>query len=160
MSSKFGRKRLGISLGVVAAVVVSAVAIAYWTSSGGGSGTASVGTDNGVTIGNFAFGGALYPGHNTGVTFDIVNSSSTSKAKVGKVVADTAAGPNGITGLPSGCSASDFHFGDVTVNTEIAEGATLSSVAGTLSMDNTAANQDACKNASPVVHLTTDNSGI
>jgi hypothetical protein len=47
----------------------------------------------------------------------------------------------------------------VTVNTEIAASGSTSST-GTLSMDDTSANQDACKSASPVLHLKVDNSGL
>jgi hypothetical protein len=160
---KLIKSKKGIALlATLAVAVVAAVgAYAYWTASGTGSGTASVGTDAGVTINNFGFSGALYPGHSVTVTFDIVNNSANTKAKVGKVVADTSGGnTNGISGLPVGCSAADFHFADVTVNTEIGESATDSGVTGTLSMDDTAVNQDACKNAAPVLHLKTDNSGI
>lgn len=160
------RKKLTIGAGVLAALMVGTVAFAYWTSSGTGSGTAAVGTDSGVTIavqpftGGPANNGTLYPSHNVTVNFTITNNSANTPVKVGKVVADTSGGnTNGISGLPTGCLAADFHFADVTINTEIADGATITG-SGTLSMDDTAVNQDACKGAAPVLHLKTDNSGI
>jgi hypothetical protein len=158
-SSKFTKKRVLTTLSVVGILAIAAVAFAYWTASGTGSGTASVGSDSGVTINNVAFDGDLYPGHEVTVTFDVVNGSADAKAKVEKVIADVGEGTNGISGLPAGCSADDFHFSDVSVDTEIDESATVPAE-GTLAMDNTSVNQDACKDAAPVLHLTTDNSGI
>ncbi|HZV76031.1 MAG TPA: hypothetical protein VFF79_20155 [Conexibacter sp.] len=156
---KLMRKRILVPVVVIAAFAVAGVAVAYFTASGTGSGTASVGTDSGVTITGVSFDNTLYPGGSTNVRYTITNSSSNTPAKVGKVVADTSAGTNGITGLPVGCNASDFSFADVTVNTEIAAGGTLNET-GTLRFADTGANQDACKAASPVLHLKVDNSGI
>jgi hypothetical protein len=74
---------------------------------------------------------------------------------VGKVV---QSGP--VTGLPVGCLAADFSFADVTLNESVAASGNGPNHTGTLLMANTASNQDACKNSSPVLHLTTDNSGL
>jgi len=157
------RLRHKVLLVVVAGVAVGGLAtaaFAYWTASGTGSGTASVGTDSGVAIQNVAFSGSLYPGGAVTVTFDIHNGSANAPVKVGNVVADEGAGTHGITGLTGGCLATDFTFDPVTVNAEIAAGATQTSVTGTLHMADTGINQDACKTETPVLHLTTDNSGI
>ena len=134
-------------------------AFAYFTSQGSGSGSGSVGTGTSVSIDSIAFSGALYPGGSTSVSFVLKNGSSSSPVKVGKVVADPAGGTNGISGLPTGCSAADFHFADVSVNQEIAKGGQLAG-SGTLSMDDTGVNQDACKGASPVLRLKVDNTGL
>ncbi len=156
---KLMRKRILVPVAAIAALALAGIAFAYFTASGTGSGTASVGTDSGVAIGSVSFDSTLYPGGSTNVRYTITNSSSNTPAQVGKVVADTSAGTNGITGLPVGCSASDFSFGDVTVNAEIPAGRSVSG-SGTLSFADTGANQDACKGASPVLHLKVDNSGI
>ncbi len=152
---RFSRKTIAILAVSAAAVIAALGAYAYWTASGTGSGTASVGTDDGVSISNVSFGGAsLYPGEDVTVTFDVVNDSADAPVKVDKVVQDGA-----VTGLPTGCSAADFSFDDVTINHEFAASESQS-YSGTLSMANTTVNQDACKNASPVLHLKTDNSAI
>ncbi|MGB2711422.1 MAG: hypothetical protein WBC33_07880 [Conexibacter sp.] len=156
---KLMRKRVLIPVAAVMALAIAGVAVAYFTSSGTGSGTASVGTDAGVTISPVTVNATLYPGGSSSVDFTVNNTSADTSAKVDKVVADTAAGTNGITGLPAGCDAADFHFGDVTVNADIAASGSASA-SGTLSMDNTSANQDACKGASLTLHLKVDNSGI
>ncbi len=151
---KLMHKRVLIPVLAIAALAFAGVAYAYFTSSGTGSGTASVGTDAGVTISPVTFDSTLFPGSSTAVHFTVNNTSADTSAKVDKVVADGA-----VTGLPAGCLAADFHFADVSVGATIAPGGTASG-SGTLSMDNTAANQDACKGAAPVLHLKVDNSGI
>jgi hypothetical protein len=158
MRKLFARKRT-LVLALVAVLALSAGAFAYWTAQGTGSGTASVGTDSGVSISPVSFTGTLYPGGSVPVSFTVNNLSANATAKVDKVVADTSAGTNGITGLPAGCNASDFHFADVSVNYEIEKSGSKAG-SGTLTMDNTSVNQDACKLASPVLHLKVDNSGI
>ena len=90
-------------------------AYAYWTASGTGSGTATVGTDSGVRIVVDNIGAALYPGGSATVTFHVHNDSTTTAVTVAKVVQD---GP--VTDLPVGCLAADFSFGDVTLNESVA----------------------------------------
>jgi hypothetical protein len=156
---KLMRKRILIPVAAVVALAFAGVALAYFTSSGTGSGTATVGRDSGVTISPVTIDGPLYPGGQSTVHFTINNTSSDTAVRVGKVVADLSAGVNGISSLPAGCSAADFHFGDVVVGTEIAARGTAAST-GTLSMDNTSANQDPCQGASPILNLKVDNTGL
>lgn len=154
------RKKVLVPLIALLALAVTGAAIAYWTTSGTGSGTATVGTDTAVTITPITFSGKLYPGGSATVSFTVNNTSASAPVKIDKVIADTSGGnTNGISGLPAGCLAADFHFAPVTVNAEIAPSGTQGGT-GTLSMDDTAVNQDNCKNASPVLHLKVDDSGI
>lgn len=139
----------------VAFAMAAVGAYAYWTAAGTGSGTAAVGSDNGVDVVVTSTGSALYPGGSATITFHIHNNSTSSSAKVGKVVQDGV-----VTGLPSGCLASDFSFGDVTLNEEVAASGNGTNHTGTLSMANTSSNQDNCKNASPVLNLKTEASGV
>lgn len=151
------RKRTrAIVFGLVAAIVVAGAAIAFWTSSGTGQGTATVGTDSGLPISAVTFGNTLYPGGKSPVSFTITNSSANSAITVAQVAADTSFGATGVTGLPGGCSAADFTFPTYTVNQSIPAGGTLNvtvPTAGGLAFANTGSNQDACKGASPVLHL-------
>ncbi len=176
------RKKLA-AIAIVAGVGLAAsAAFAYWTAQGTGSGTAGVGTDSGVSITGVNFDGpdagsgndTLYPGHSVPVHFTVNNLSANSDVVVEDVVADEGAlddngtpldssddffpWPNGISGLPSGCSNLDFHFAAVTLDERIAESASTTG-AGTLQMDDTDSNQDACKLATPTLHLKVDNSG-
>jgi hypothetical protein len=158
---KLTRKRILLPVvAVAAALAVAGAALAFFTASGTGSGTGSVGTDAGISIDPVTITGTLYPGGSATVSFTVNNLSTSTKVKVGQVVADTSGGnTNGISSLPAGCSASDFHFDPVTVNSELDPSGTAAGQ-GTLSMDNTSVSQNACKGAQPVLHLKVDNSGL
>jgi hypothetical protein len=149
---KHMRKRILVPVAAIMALAVAGIAVAYFTASGTGSGTASVGAAGGITITNVQFDRTLYPGGSTGVSFDIENASTDTPVRVGKVVTDSIR-------TAAGCDAADFSFGDVDVNTEIAAGG-RTSAAGTLSMTNSAANQDACQSTGVELNLRVDNSGI
>lgn len=151
---KLMRKRILIPVAAVAALAITAVAFAYFTSSGTGYGTATVGTDAGVTITGVSFDSTLYPGGSTTVRFTINNTSSNTAVQVGSVVADTSAGTDGITAasLPAGCDASWFSFADVTVNRSIPASGSIDAT-GTLRFNESSTNQDACKGASPTLNL-------
>ncbi len=159
-------KRTWVLVGVVAVVaaMASVGAYAYWTASGTGSGSATVGTDAGVTIDNVLFSGALYPDGSVDVTFDVTNNSSNTAVKVGDIVADASQGTNGISDMSdAGCDEAWFTYSGTTLDTEIAAGDTLNVTVGggTLDMSNElSTNQDACKNATFTLNLVTDNSGI
>ena len=170
---KVTKKKVAAVAVAASAVFATGVAYSFWTAGGGGSGTATIGHDSGVTINPVKFGHVdgedfvdetLYPGHDVTVTFTINNSSADTDVKVGKVIADTTGDDdgdwvNGISGLPDGCSAADFSFEDVDVNASIAASDSITRT-GTLHMENTGDNQDACQDANPVLHLTVDNSGL
>jgi hypothetical protein len=158
---KLMRKRILVPVAAIAALALAGVAFAYFTASGTGSGTATVGSAAGVSIDSVSFDSTLYPGGSTTVRFTVTNSSSSTAVQVAKVVADTSAGTNGISSssLPAGCSASDFTFGDVTVNASIPAGRSVAET-GTLRFADSGRNQDACQGAAPVLNLKVDNSGI
>lgn len=148
------KRRRGIALSVIAALVVAGGAVAYWTASGTGQGTATVGTTSGVTIGGVALPTTLYPGGSTPVNFTITNLSASTGVTIAQVVADTSFGTNGITNLPGGCDPADFSFANLAGPWTIAASGNVSA-SGTLSFANTSSNQDACKSATPVLHLKT-----
>jgi|SRR5215212_2597848 len=153
------RKRILVPVVALAAIAVAGIAVAYFTASGTGSGTASVGAASGITITDVSFDSTLYPGGETVVRFTINNSSADTAVTVDQVVADTDRGTNGITGLPIGCTESDFTFAAVSVNASIPASGSTSST-GTLRFADSGRNQDACQAALPVLHLKVDNSGI
>lgn len=156
---KLMRKRILVPVAAIAALALAGIAFAYFTSSGTGSGTGTVGSDAGVTLDNVSIDSTLYPGNSSNVRFTITNTSSSTAVQVGKVVADTSTYTNGISGLPDGCDPAWFSFGDVTVNASIAASGTLDKN-GTLSFRDSGTSQDACKSATPTLHLKVDNSGI
>lgn len=158
--------RLLKSKRAIAVTVVGALAVigsgigafAYWSTTGTGNGTASVGTATAVTITPITFAATLYPGATTGVTFTVNNPSTTTSVKVGQVVIDTSVAtgaPNGISGLSGNCLAADFVFApSSTLSYTIAPSSSVTDATATLMLKNTALNQDDCKNAAPVLHLT------
>jgi hypothetical protein len=73
---KFTKKRVLIALSVVGTLAVASIALAFWTTSGSGNGSATAGSDAGVTVAGDPANG-IYPGGNVAVTSTVTNSSST-----------------------------------------------------------------------------------
>lgn len=158
---KLMRKRILVPVAAIAALALAGIAFAYFTSSGTGSGNATVGTASDVTITGVSFDSTLYPGGSTTVRFTINNTSTDTAVQVGDVIADTSAGTNGITAssLAAGCDASWFTFDPVTLNTSIPAGRSVPET-GTLHFAESNTNQDACKNGAPTLNLKVDNRNI
>lgn len=156
MSRLLKSRRAKVAVVAIAALAIAASAYAYWTSTGTGSGSASVGSSAALTITDVSIADTLVPGGSSAVSYTVTNNG-TSPVKFSDVIADTPA----ITGLPAGCDAADFTFtpGTPASGTELAaSGSTTGS--GTLAFANTSANQDACKNAAPVLHLKVANGAL
>jgi hypothetical protein len=142
-------KKRKVALGVVALIAVGAVAYAYWTGTGSGSGTGTAGTSGTVTItGTVAPG--ISPATSKSVSFTAANSSS-SPIQVTTVHLVSVAADAG----HSGCTIADFTMADVTENHEVPAGATADSLPsnGSLAYADTGVNQDACKNATLTLTL-------
>jgi len=78
---KLTKKRVLAALSVVSILVVAGAAFAYWTTSGSGNGSATAGSDAGVTVAGDPANG-IYPGSNVAVSTVITNSSSTQAQQV------------------------------------------------------------------------------
>ena len=137
---KFSKRGLA-AFGVGVVVIAGAGAgFAYWTQSGSGGGSGSVGTTGTITLPGTFTSAQLYPGGSVPVTLTAANSgtSAVTLANVHTVV--TTSDPD--------CLASDFVMADVAQATSVPAGATAEPLTGgTLTMQNTALNQDACKGA-------------
>ena len=136
-------------------MAVAGAAIAYFTSSGSGTGTATVGTSSAVTI-NATISSSLYPGSSSPVSFTIDNPSSGTQ-RVGTITLASIS----VDGAHSACSTAisggnpDFTMAAVTVNQVFPSGSGQSvTPTGTLSMNDTGVNQDACQGATLTLHLT------
>ena len=176
---KIGR-RSWILLAVFLVAVIAAVGgYAYWTSTGTGTGSATVGTDAANLVVTGTTSGLLYPaGPGRTVSFTAANpasfNQSIAKIHLVSIEACTAAYSGGVCGgsVIAGCGSinngaianagtNDFYMGDVTVNPatdgKIVSGATAQvlATAGTVAMNDTSANQDACKLASLKLTLST-----
>lgn len=149
------RKRALIAFASVCVLAVAGAAIAYFTSTGSGTGTASVGTSSPVTL-HATVTGNLYPGSSSSVSFTVDNPSSGSQ-RVGTITLASIsvdAGHSGCTTAISGGNP-DFSMPAVTVNKTFASGnGQAVTQTGTLTMNDTGVNQDACQGATLTLNLT------
>ena len=152
MFSKVLRKKRTIGvLSVIAVVAVAGLAVAYWTTTGSGSGSGSVAASNGTLVLHGTITSPLTPGGSSAVPFTADNAGSSS-LQVGTVHAVVSIDAEH---AEAGCKASDFTIANTTENQVIA--AKSSGVAlehsGSISMADSAANQDACKGATVSLEL-------
>ena len=139
-------KRGALLAGSVATALLvgGGVAFAYWTTTGSGTGSAGAGDVSAVTVTQTNTITGLYPG---GPAQDIdlkISNPNDSNVTI-ETVAVSVSGTD-----KTGCTAADFTVTDATVGSDLASGDTdvLGADSGaSIKMDNTASNQDACKNA-------------
>lgn len=150
-------RRALLALGCTFAVVFAAVAYAYFTSSGTGTGTAAVGTASAVTL-KGTVTSSLYPGSSSPVSFTVDNPSSGNQ-RVGTISLSSISVDAG----HSACSATisggnpDFSMPAVTVNKTFSPGnGQAVTPTGTLTMNETGTNQDACQGATLTLNLTSN----
>lgn len=143
------------ALGCVCALAMAGGAYAYFTSNGSGTGTASVGSASAVTL-HATVGGNLYPGSSSPVSFTVDNPSQGSQ-RVGTISLANIT----VDAQHSGCSVvttggnADFAMPAVAVNRVFAPGNGQSvTPTGSLTMNETGVNQDACQGATLTLHLT------
>jgi hypothetical protein len=146
------KKRTMAVLGVIAVLAAAGAAIAYWTTTGSGSGTGSVASSNGTLTLHGTIAKALTPGGSSAVAFTADNPG-TSSLLVGTVHAVVSIDE---AHAKAGCQASDFTIGDTAENQVIAAGAEGVALGkeGSISMADTAENQDACQGATISLALT------
>jgi hypothetical protein len=146
------KKRTMLVLGAVAVLAVAGVAVAYWTTTGSGSGSGAVASSNGTVVLHGTITNALTPGGSSPVAFTADNSNSSGE-QVGTVHAVVSIDD---THAKAGCEASDFTIADTGENQVIpakGTGVALTN-GGTISMADTASNQDACQGATISLALT------
>jgi hypothetical protein len=147
MRKHLTKKRVILLAVVVAAVGAGTTAFAYFTTTGQGTGSASVGSSSAVTLHGSTVD-TVYPGTSTEVDFTVDNPSSgqqyVATIHLDSVTTDVA---------HNTCNLSDFTMPDVTVNQNFASGnGQVVTASGTLTMaDN--GNQDACQGAPLTLHL-------
>jgi hypothetical protein len=141
-------KRALTVLGVIAVLAVAGVAVAFWTTSGSGSGTGKVKASNGTLALHGSISNELTPGSTSPVTFtaDNTNSSSLQVGTIHAVVSTDKAG----------CTAADFVINDTEENQTIPAGESGAKLSnnGSIEMVDSAENQDACKGATVTLTLT------
>jgi hypothetical protein len=145
------RKRVLIPVGILSGLIVAGVAIAYFTTTGSGTATATVGSSSAATLHGTA-ASTLYPGTSSSVSFTVDNPSSGTQ-RVGTIHLASVSTDAG----HSGCAVADFTMPDVVANQSFPTGNGQAVTAtGTLSMANTGVSQDACQGAPLTLNLTSN----
>jgi hypothetical protein len=144
------RPRHAIALAAAACLVAAGAAYGYWTTTGHGTGTAAVASAGDTVVLHGVAAAALTPGGTSSVSFTADNPGS-SALFVTRIHLD------GVSADPahSACSTADFDMPDVISSTLVPARQSGYALAGTgtLSMADTAANQDACKGATLTLAL-------
>lgn len=143
---KYSKRTLAAA--TVGAVAVSGVALAYWTSGGSGSGTATSGTVLPVTVKQTSTISGLAPGLTAVTLSGNFDNPNSGPVYVGSVTA-TVASVTQAAGAVGSCDASDYTLGGTApVNAEVASGNAAGGWSGlSISFNNKATNQDGCKGA-------------
>ena len=150
----FTRKRKIIALAVAGFVLAgTAAAVAYWTTTGSGTGSQTNASSNGTVTLHATFSTGLTPGGTKTVTYTADNAGTTSLrvATITPVVSIDA------THVTAGCLVADFTIPATVSNTTVPAGGSGVAVGtGTLSFADTAINQDGCKGATVTLTLSSD----
>lgn len=148
------KRRALMALSAACVLVMAGAAIAYFTSAGSGTATATVGSSSAVTL-KATVTGSLYPGTASPVTFTVDNPS-TGKQRVGTISLEKItpdAGHSTCSTVITG-GTPDFTMADVAVNKVYGPGnAQAVTPAGSLTMNDTGVSQDACQGATLTLTL-------
>ena len=153
---KLSKAKIIIASTLAGLMAIGGTAIAYWTTSGAGTGSATAGTNTAVIVTQVGTITALVPGSPAQpIDFKINNPASTNQYVTNVSVAITSVTP--AVGAPAGghpCAAGDFTLTQpVFTAADLVPGFTSFLANGaTLKLDNLLTNQDNCKQAT--VNLT------
>jgi hypothetical protein len=158
------RKRVALMAGVASVTIGGVVAVAYFTSSGTGTGNGAVGTSSNWAVSTVAYtGGPLYPasGSET-IGFTVTNTNAGKQAINSITTALTHDGAGGVFDVHSnayvdGCQAGWFTvtntvptFPDDLAGTSPGPAGSYSGTA-TLTMQDSGGPQDACQSLQPQI---------
>lgn len=151
MTRRISRRRVAAFIGIPLALAFAGGAYAYWTAGGTGTGTATVGTVNAITVNQTTVLTAMYPGDSPQTISGTFTNTNSGPVYVPSVTASIQSVVKA-GGAPVGtCDATDFTLASATatVNAQVASGTGVGTWTGpTIQFNNKAgANQDACKGA-------------
>ena len=156
----FTKKRVAV-LGTIAAVALTGgIAYAYFTDSGSGTGTASVGASSPITLAG-TITGTLYPAGEPASVSVLVTNPGSGSQYVGKVhlaSITTDAGHSACDLSVSGVNAA-FTMADTAVVGTLTKSGTAgdhATATGSLQMNDTGVSQDACQGAPLTLHFTSN----
>lgn len=160
----FGKKRVGVAVGVIAslalALALAAAALAYFTSSGSGTGTATVGGAGAWTVNvASATGGPLYPGSGSqSIAYTVTNAGSGQQSLAGTASTVTSSGGN-VTqaGIAApGCLAAWFtatNAPPTPLPQDLAGNAASTGGSVAVTMQDSGTNQNSCQGVSPDITI-------
>jgi hypothetical protein len=155
------KKRVVVALSVVAALVVTGAAVAFFTTSGTGTGHASIGSATNWTVSPGVATGSMFPGSGTStITYTIDNTSDQAQhlTSTSAIVANDGATPDANIldhNTPVvGCLAKWF----TPVNTspgdqDVAAHGSSTSGSVAVSMSDPGVSQNACQNHTPDITI-------
>jgi hypothetical protein len=150
------KKTFAIVASATAAVLVGGgVAVAYWTTTGNGTGSATAGTTAALTVTQVGAPSGLFPGgpaQNLTINVENAGPSDVTVANVAVTITSVTPDPGNPITSPA-CTTADFAVTSVgalpasVVVTPGAPGSDLANVGTVRLVNNPSANQDACKGA-------------
>jgi hypothetical protein len=164
MLSALKTKRARVGLGLLVLLAFTGAAVAYFTTTGAGSGNAQVGTSSALTINATitpASGGLVPGGTPAAVAFSVTNPGGNQYVGTvslsGVQAYSDAAHTNNITGTGAGqCDTSKFTMAPVTENQDVPSGTSSLSTNGSLAFADSGTNQNGCKGAYLVASFTSN----
>jgi hypothetical protein len=148
----FSKKR-AVIVGAIATLAIGGVAFAYFTNSGAGTGSATVGSSAAATVNQTNTLTALFPTTSQPVTVTVTNNGSGSQritaVQLASITSDKPA-----CDISLNATGSAFTMAPITIGETLAAGATSTPHSGTLTMNDTGANQDSCQGAALTLNYT------
>ena len=156
---RFSRKAL-VAGGLVATLALGGIAFAYFTNSGSGTGSASVGSSSPITLAG-TITGTLYPAGNAASVSVLVTNPGAGSQHVGSVHLDSidADIDHASCVTTVGGVNPAFSMSDITVNTTLTKSGTAGdhvTKVGSLQMNDTGAAQDGCQGATLTLNLSSN----
>ena len=144
---KLTRKTVAVSAALML-MGVGGVAFAYWTNSGSGTGSATTGTNEAITVIQTVSSAVLVPGGPASTLSGTFTNPNTSPVFVNTVTA-TLASVTGGGVAPDQCTVADYQLdtATITLGAQVAVNDSTTWSGIQVSMINSATNQDKCKNA-------------
>jgi hypothetical protein len=164
MLSALKTKRVRAGLALLVLLGFAGAAVAYFTTSGSGTGSAQVGTNSALAITATitpGSGGLVPGGAPADVAFSVNNPGGNQYVGTVSLASVTAYSDAGhttnITGTGAGkCDTSQFSMPAVTENQDVPSGTSSLTNHGSLSFADSTSNQDGCKGAYLVANFTSN----
>ena len=151
------KKVIGAAAVGAVALTIGGVALAYWTNSGSGSGTATTGTTADIAVNQTSAITGLYPGGQAQTLSGNFDNNNASAVFVESVSATSPVTVDS-THATAGCLAADYVLGGTaTVHAEVPHGTSVGTWTGlTIRLADSAISQDACKGATVTIAYTSN----